>query len=226
MKLAAVLLVIFLIFIPVNAYSIWNDLHWAGMGSLFVFASDGSKNPSAIIPTLGFSVAWPLNDFLRIEFTEDVYFTNYEFDTERGFPIACSPENRSAFVIGFVTAFQVTGHFPIGHNGTAIRVYGGPAADLRIAVLAFGLHPTDTEGPIDKNAQLQTDAIRKMFWGDARWFMPVFGTGMDFPLNDNFLIGFDIRTWFPVYKLWTNDNIPAIDGWRFGAGLRITPRKL
>ena len=55
--------------------------------------------------------------------------------------------------------------------------------------------------------------------------MPVFGAGMDFPLNDKLLLGFDLRAWFPVYKLWTNDNTPAIDGWRFGAGLRITPRK-
>jgi len=30
---------------------------------------------------------------------------------------------------------------------------------------------------------------------------------------------------FTLYRLWTDENIPAIDGWRFGVGLRITPRK-
>jgi len=88
------------------------------------------------------------------------------------------------------------------------------------------LHPDDySSGNIETDASLQTEAIRKYFWSDSRWFFPVFGAGMDFPINENFLLGFDLRTWFPVYRLWTDKDLPAIDGWRFGVGIRLTPRK-
>jgi hypothetical protein len=45
---------------------------------------------------------------------------------------------------------------------------------------------------------------------------------MDFAAFDGILLGFDLRTWFPVYKLWTKENLPDINGWRFGAGFTIT----
>jgi len=135
--------------------------------------------------------------------------------------MACNPENRSAFVVGFVTGINAVLVVPLGNS--SFRFYGGPAADLRLVSLAIGLnHPRDFTGNIDFDAQLQTDAIREYFWEKGRWFMPVTGFGFDFPLNEKFLIGFDVRTWFPVYKLWTHDDVPAIDGWRFGAGFRIT----
>jgi hypothetical protein len=216
-----ILLIIFLTVIPFNSL-LGEDFQWASMGSLFLFASDnGPKaDPPAILPSVGFLAAWRINEPLWIEVTGDVYFTNYTYNTEFGYPMACIPDSRSAFVIGLITAAQVTGNFPIGSNGTAIRVYGGPAIDIRIVTLAVGLHPDDIE-----DAQQKTNAISEYFWSNARWFLPVFGTGMDFPLNEHFLLGFDLRVWFPAYKLWTDDKAPAIDGWRFGAGLRITPRK-
>jgi hypothetical protein len=55
--------------------------------------------------------------------------------------------------------------------------------------------------------------------------MPVVGAGIDFPILERFLLGIDLRLWIPAYKAWAKDNVPAIDGWRFGAGFRITPRK-
>jgi len=226
MRLGAVLLIFIFALIPLNA-AFGSSPHITWMGSLFLFASDNgpSADPPAILPSLGVSASWVLQDPLKIEVTGDFYGTNYEYNTVHNYPMACSPESRSAFVFGLVTAVQVTGYFPIGDNGTTVRVYGGPAADFRLVVPAFGLHPDDQTGDIDTNAKLQTEAIASWFWSDGRWIMPVFGAGMDFPLNEQVLLGFDLRVWFPVYKLWTNDNTPAIDGWRFGLGLRVTPRR-
>ena len=201
-------------------------LSWSLHGSIFYFPAENGidSDPAPIIPAGGFSLGIRLLRFLQLEITEDIYFTNYEYNSVLGYPMACNPENRSAFVMGFVTGFNVTGYFPIS-NG-AFRVYGGPAADFRLVTLAFGLnHPGDFTGDINTDAQLQTDAIKKYFWEKGRWFMPAAGLGFDFPVNEKFLIGIDARTWFPVYKIWTDDNTSPIDGWRFSAGLRITSRK-
>ena len=228
--LFSIFLFFFLLLVPfevVCADSVFADMFsWALHGNIFYFAADNGvdSDPAPIIPSGGFSLAFQLLQFLKIEFAEDIYFTNYQYNTTLGYPMACNQEERSALVIGFKTAFHLTGFFPLGETGASFRVFGGPAADFRIVTLAVGLnHPSDFQDD-ERNAQRQTDAIREFFWSDARWFMPVAGFGFDFPLNDRFLLGFDLRTWFPVYKLWTNDNTPAIDGWRFGANLRITVR--
>jgi hypothetical protein len=224
---AAVIFIFFLILI--SDKSVFADiLQWSITGSILYFPADNGvdSDPAPILPSLGGSVSLKIIGPLRLELTEDIYFTNYEYNSTLGYPMACNPENRSAFVMGFITAFQFTGNFSLGDKGTAFRVYAGPAADLRIVILAIGLnHPADFTGDIRTDAQLQTDAIRDYFWSDARWFMPVAGIGMDFPVNEKFLLGFDLRTWFPVYKYWTDENLPVIDGWRFGAGFRITPVK-
>jgi len=226
LKQTAVVLFFFLLLTPVNSV-FGQKLQWAITGNILYFPADNGvdSDPAPILPSLGGALSLQLAGPLRLELTEDIYITNYEFNSKLGYPAACNPENRSALVIGFITAIQVTGNFPIGGKGTAIRAYAGPAADLRIVTLAAELnHPSDLTGDIKTNAQLQTDAIRDYFWSDTRWFMPVAGFGMDFPINEKFLLGFDLRAWFPIYKIWTDKDLPAINGWRFGAGFRITPR--
>jgi len=227
-KLRLVLIILLFPFVSLSADTFKDNLHLAGLANIFVFAADNGvdSDPMPIIPSLGFSAGWQFMNFLRLELTEDIYIQNYELNVKHGYPMACNPENRSALVIGFVTGIQLTGVIPVKDKGIQMRVYGGPAADIRIVLLAAGLnHKDDFSGKIENDAQLQTNAISEYFWNEARWFMPTAGFGMDFPLTDKILLGFDIRAWFPVYKLWAEDNTPAIDGWRFGAGLRITPRK-
>jgi len=229
MKLSAALLIFFLALTPAAADSFSNNLNWSARANIFYFAADNGKqdaDPAPILPSMGFSAEWRFWGPLRLEFSEDIYFTNYEYNSTLEYAMPCNPENRSAFVMGFVTGFQLAGFFPIGKTGIVARVYGGPAADLRLVVQAFGLSPNDyNSGDIKTDASLQTEAIRKYFWSDGRWFFPMSGLGMDFPINEKFLLGFDLRAWFPVYRLWTDKDLPAIDGWRFGVGIRLTPRK-
>ena len=225
-RLAAVMLAFFFSLNLLNADSFRNRFHWSFSGSLFYFPANNGvdSDPAPIIPNVGVSVAVQIWGPLRIEITEDLYFTNYEWNLA-GHPMACNPENRAAFVLGFITGIQLTGVFPIRDKGMAVRVYGGPAADLRVITRAIGLnHPGDYTGGIENNVNLQTEAIRKYFWSSGRWFMPVVGAGMDFPVSQFFMLGFDLRVWFPIYKIWAKDSASAIDGWRFGAGIRITPR--
>jgi len=221
----AILLFFILVLVPVNTVSA-DFFNFAFTGGLNYFAADNGpdSDPAPIIPYGGFSLSLQLHRFFRIELTEDIYFSNYEYNPYRNYPMTTSLDNRSAFVLGFVTGIMATGVFPLGDF--TFRVFGGPAADFRLVLLAIGLnHPNDLGSDnIRTSAPMQTQAIQNYFWSDGRWFMPVAGLGFDFPVNDNYLIGLDIRTWFPIYRLWTNEDIPAIDGWRFSVGLRITPR--
>jgi len=232
-SIRAVLLVVFLL-IALTAYGqedsaqeqlSWREqfFSWALHGSIFYFpAVNGvDSDPAPVIPSAGASVAFQFARLFKLEITEDLYFTNYEYNVKLGYPMACNPENRSAFVMGFLTGINAVFFLPFGNN--AFRFFGGPAFDFRIIALAVGLnHPADFSGNIETDAQLQTDAIRDFFWDKGRWFMPAAGFGFDFLIKENLYLGFDIRTWFPIYKLWVEDNTSSIDGWRFCAGLRIT----
>ena len=189
-------------------------------GSLLIFNSGNAvrgADPAPILPSFGISAVYNYNDRFKFELTEDIYFTNYEYNAELGKPFPCNQENRSAFVLGFLTGFQVTYTIPIGTTGINVRAFAGPVMDIRIVLLAFGLkHPDDFTGSLDTDPRLQTDAIRKYFWSNGHWFYPVIGAGADYPLNEKFLIGLDSRLWFPL---------SSADDWRFGIGFRITPRK-
>jgi hypothetical protein len=215
-------LILLLPLIPLSADSFSDNLSWAARGSLFVFAANNgpAADPIPILPSLGVSLAWNFWGPLSLELSEDLYFSNYEYDYERGYPMACSVENRSAFVLGFLTGIQLSAFFPIDSKGIGVRVYGGPAMDIRVIIQSFGNNYT----PDKEDIKNQTEAISGYFWGEGRWLYPVLGAGMDFPLTEKYLLGFDLRTWFPLYRLWTDKNLPGIDGWRFGAGFRITPR--
>ena len=227
-KLISIFIIFFIRLNSINANPFLDNFSWATHGSLFYFAADNGQeaDPAPIIPSAGISAAWQFWDYLRLEVTEDLYFTNYEYNSTLNYAMACNPENRSAFVMGFLTGFHLTGFIPITDSGISARVYGGIALDIRLVIKAIGLsHPADNTGLIETDVQLQTEAIRNYFWSEGRWFYPVAGIGMDFPANERFFLGFDIRTWFPLYRQWADQTLPKIDGWRFGIGLRITPRK-
>jgi hypothetical protein len=229
-RLAVVILSFLLPLTSLSANPFPENIKWAIHGSIFYWAADNGKqgaDPAPILPSLGASAAWHFWDYLKLELTEDIYFKNYEWNNKLQYAMSCNPENRSALVMGFFTGLQLSSHIPFGKSGIIARVYGGPAIDIRMVFLAMGLnHPADFTDNIETDARLQTNAIRKYFWSEKRWFYPVAGLGMDFPVNEKFLLGFDLRVWFPLYRQWADKELPAIDGWRFGAGIRITPRKI
>jgi hypothetical protein len=194
-----------------------------GGGLSFFGANYGRADPPAIVPFPGFSAEFGITELFSIELTEDIYFHDYEYNFADGYAMACNPENRSAFVLGFMTGVQPRATISIG-KGIDMRFSLGFMADLRVVTLAFGLnHPDDFDGS-QNDAKVQTDKITEYFWGEARWLFGSAGVGIDFPINESFLLGVEIRSWLPVYRIWTDRGIPPIDGYRFGLGFRITPR--
>nr|WP_010257854.1 hypothetical protein [Treponema primitia] len=189
-------------------------------GSVLIFPEDNGLDSDSgpILPSAGISAAWllPLVKSLQIELSLDFYGTYYAYSYKLDRTIPANPENRSAFVIGSILGVQALKTFPLTDT-LRLRVYGGPAADLRICLIADGL-----EGEDEKDASKQTSDIAAYFWGQGRWFMPVIGTGMDFTVTEKLRMGLDLRVWFPIYRLWTGESLPSIEGWRFGAGLRFS----
>jgi hypothetical protein len=218
-------LLFFLAVLPLGAEGFSDRLSWSFGGTVLLFPEDNGNRggPMPVLPAPGAALGYSIWGPLSAELSLDLYFTNYiyDFDWDRALPAEI--ENRSAFVFGFLTGFHALARFPLGDRFT-LRAYGGPDMDFRIITLALDLHPDDFTGLRETDAQMQTTAVQNYFWSRGRWFLPVLGTGFDYRLNEKFLIGLDFRTWFPLYRLWSGEELPPMEGWRFGLGLRVSVR--
>jgi hypothetical protein len=195
------------------------DLTWVARGSILaIFEDNGMEgDPMPILPSIGGGCEFALPFFPLLDFEPslDVYGTyyGYSYTLDRAVPYAI--ENRSSWVMGFVLGA------PIGYsyrlpNGFVLRGFAGPAFDLRLCLVAGGL-----EGDDKDDASSQTSDIASYFWGSGRWFIPTAGFGVDFPVLEKLLLGAELRAWFPVYKLWSGEDLPAKEGWRIAATLRV-----
>jgi hypothetical protein len=210
--------------LPLEAQGFFSRLTWAAEGSVLFFPEDNGmhSDPMPILPSPGLAVSHPLPWWpMHLELTLDFYFTHYGYDFELDRAVPYAIENRSSFVLGSVLGLQAKALFNITPVIDA-RAYGGFSADLRIVLIAADLN--EGVDPMDE-IRRETDAVRDYFWSSGRWFLPVIGGGMDFNLNSKLKLGLDLRVWFPLYKIWTAEDLPAIEGWRFGIGARITFRR-
>jgi hypothetical protein len=197
-----------------------------GRGSILVFPDDNgnASAPMPILPSLGGGVFYTINDLLALEASLDVYGTTYDYDYSLGRPVPANDEYRSAFVTGVLLGLQPVFRWNPGETFT-IRAYGGPAFDLRMIFGAYGIEDNEPH-PGNKSPNTTVgdarEEISSYFWGSGRFLFLHAGAGMDFPFMENIQLGFDLRAWFPVWRLWTGENLPGIEGFRFGAGCRIT----
>jgi hypothetical protein len=195
------------------------DTSWVARGSVLAILEDNGMegDPMPILPSLGFGAETALPFFPIIDFEPslDLYGTyyGYSYTLDRAVPYAI--ENRSSLVIGFVVGLPIGFRYRLP-NGVTLRGFGGPAFDLRLCLVAGGL-----EGDDKDDAASQTSDISSYFWGNGRWFLPVAGIGTDFPLLEGILLGAELRAWFPVYKLWSGEDLPAREGWRVAASVRF-----
>jgi hypothetical protein len=215
-------LAFFFTVLPLGAEGFSDRLSWSfGCSALILPEDNGDKGgPMPVLPAPGTALAYSIWGPLWVEASLDFYYTTYAYNFEWNRAIPVEIENRSAAVFGIVTGIQALARFPLGDK-FALRANGGFGMDFRIITLA-AKHPDDLTGKPETDAQIQTDAVRDYFWGQGRWFLPVLGTGFDYRINKKFFAGLDFRTWFPLYRLWTKEELPPMEGWRFSVGLRIT----
>ncbi len=197
-----------------------DQLAWSFGGSVLLLPEDNGleSDPMPILASPGAAVSYPLLALFDVEATLDFYGTHYGYSDslERAVPAAI--ENRSSFVVGTVLGVQALLHFPLPGD-LRLRVYGGPAFDLRLCLTAGGLEGEDLE-----DAAAETGQIAEYFWGSGRWILPVLGAGIDYPATEKYLLGLDARIWIPLYRTWSGETLPAVEGWRLAAGLRVSIR--
>ncbi|MDR0389535.1 MAG: hypothetical protein LBH73_05650 [Spirochaetaceae bacterium] len=193
---------------------------WSIKASVLVIPEDNGLegDPMPILGSFGVSATHALMERLFLETSLDLYSTHYGFPDNAKWPYPYAEENRSTRVIGFVLGFQGVYRQELSPS-VWFRAFGGLAADMRLCLIAGGLEGADKDA-----ASTETSRTASYFWGKGRWIFPTAGLGMDFAASQKFLLGFDLRAWFPLYKLWSGEDLPAAEGWRFAAGLRFTFR--
>jgi len=216
-------------FLPAFPLAAQSRIQGYARGSILIFPEDNgnASAPTPILPAIGGGIFYSLSDLLALEASLDVYGTTYDYDYRLGRPVPANDEFRSAFVTGLLLGLQPVFRWrPMGEKFT-IRAYGGTAFDFRIIFQAYGIddneqHTNNGNPNTTHTVGEAREEITSYFWGSGRFFYAFVGGGMDFPVLDSFQLGFDLRVWFPVWKLWTGENLPPIEGFRFGAGFRIT----
>lgn len=195
-------------------------IDWAFKGSILAILEDNGNegDPSPVMPSPGFDLSIPVLPLVAFEPSLDFYGTYYGYSDklERAVPYAI--ENRSAQVVGIVLGTPIAFRWRL-RNDLTMRAFAGPAFDFRICYLADGLKLADKE-----DARAQTDKILGYFWGAGRWFVPTAGVSVDLPSFPGLLVGLEARTWFPMYRLWSGEDLPIIEGLRFAFGVRLSFR--
>ncbi|MCL1813996.1 MAG: hypothetical protein FWG29_10830 [Treponema sp.] len=230
-RIAAITLGLIFTALPLQAQGIkgfFEAINWSVRGTLLLFPEDNgnSSAPMPILPSLGGAAAYPFSDLFDIEVSLDLYGNTYDYDVILDRVVPANDEFRSAFVMGFVLGFQPVFSFNPKGDKFTIRVYGGLAFDLRIVFPAYGIedsesHTNDKNPHTGLNIGQARQKIASYFWGSGRFILPFLGGGMDFPITEGLDLGFDLRIWMPVWRIWSGEDLPFVEGFRIGIGFRL-----
>jgi hypothetical protein len=176
------------------------------------------SDPAPIMASPSIALAMPLfffgNTSLAPTFTLDVYSTHYLWSDTLNRAVPAAVENRRSFVLGPLIGLGVEGKSNF-FNFLSLRYTAGLTADVRFALIAEDLNSSEL-----LQAEMDTTLTNDYF--STRWFNLFFGVGFDFKVYEKLTGGLDFRLWFPAWKGPEDAALPAIDGWRFGIGLRLT----
>lgn len=213
---------------PLGAQSFSERLGFSLRLSMLVFPEDNGNvsGPAPILPSPGGTVSYTFNDLLSLELSLDLYGTEYDYSYQLNRAVPANQEFRSSFIVGSLWGLQPVLYFRPGKT-VGIRAYGGLAFDARICFLAWDVNASQDHQDKNKYSGAGTvgeasSDIFSYFWGGGRWLFPFAGGGVDFAVLGGIRLGLDFRVWFPLWRLWTGENAPFIEGFRFGAGFRAT----
>ena len=99
----------------------------------------------------------------------------------------------------------------------SLRYSFGIAFDFRFVTAAMDINESDLV-----DVELDTALIKEYFWSGNRFVFPTAGLGFDFRTSPRMSFGIEARVWMPVYRWQTGEDLPPLEGWRFGACFRAT----
>ena len=224
-RFTAILLGLFFAALPLQAQGVMGFIQsfdWFVRGSILFFP-ENNKNASApmhILPSLGGGASRPLNDYISLEVSLDLYGTTYDYDYNLKRVVPANAEFRSASVMGILVGVQPVYRLTLREKFT-IRAYGGLGLDIRMVFRASGIKDTE-DHQIQGTVGQARKEITSYFWGGGRFLFPFVGVGVDYPIMEGIQLGLDFRFWYPVWKIWTGENLPTVEGLRFGVGFRVS----
>jgi len=170
-------------------------------------------DPSPVLPYPGVGLSVPLGP-LYFEPGLDVYATYFGYSDILDRPVPYAIENRSALVVGSVVNLPVEFGFSLA-GLLGLRFFAGPSTDLRLCLTADGL-----EGADQQDASDETEKIAGYVWSAGRWLFGMAGLGLDLPASRGITLGIEGRAWYPVYRFWTEEDLPPTENLRFSLTIR------
>lgn len=185
----------------------------ASWGVLIESLLDPDSASSVPNPSLNFNIGAGLvlpfakAPFWAFEPSVDLYWYNCGYVNERAVPV--DETLSDAFVLGilvdapFVYSFPLSGDFSAG-------VGGGLALNIRIA---FDTAPHGGLGE-----------IYGYLWGAGRFILPSLLARAEYRLSERVECGLQLRSFLPVFNLWSPESPSLFDQAMFAVGITIRYR--
>lgn len=156
---------------------------------------------SPVVNTLGGSMVVGFSEgfFLTVEPGLDLYWTNYEWDTDRAVPtVVETGGGNNAFILGFIVDLPVTATLRFNER------LGGAASLGPAFVLRAPFANDQTAGYEDEMAENLAN-IASYLWGRGRWLNLSAALRFDVYLQQNFTFALGVRGFLPIYNAWTGN---------------------
>ncbi len=208
---AFVLVLVALVAFPILAFSAPASVR-PGLGVVIALNLDESSETASLITNiLGASLEVPFAGGFAFEPGADLYWAYYELSA-RGRAVPTEVSDRMAFVLGLLLDLPFTYTVPLGgHFRLAFGL--GLALNARVGFLADKSVTND-----------ELMAINRYFWEVGRFAMPSTLLRIEYRLTERFDFGFAARALWPLFNLWTAEELPFLDQGIFGGSLVIRYR--
>jgi hypothetical protein len=189
-------------------------------GGIVLFNEDGGLEtaPPPVLPVPFASFDWTplrLGIFnLALDGRLEIYWTDYLILDGHPPPYPAMIESRQSFVMGIVPALAAKAYIQL--PPVMLKAALGFSADLRIVTTALDLNEADMEV-----ARRQTSQISDYFWGNGRFFRPIFIFGADLPVTGRWRVGLDVEISIPIMEMALSET-SGVENWRFGFFVSIS----
>jgi hypothetical protein len=213
-KIVVAFIAVFLAAASLSALSI--DELDANFGLIFIGTSapaPAATGPSIITPLFGVSLPMKLDGPFFIEPMVEFYTTHYRWTGTAVAPAA--QETLDGFLtLGTLISF----HGGVRYALSPVLTMGGSiGVDL---LLRFPIEFLS----VDPNATADTGSAFGWFFGSARFLYPEARLFLRWQVTDAIGLVFNLRAWYPLFRLWDAQALPFPDQFMFAAGLGFAVR--